>query len=272
LEISNFLIILVGLPASGKSTLAKSLKEQLIEKFGVVEEQVSIIDPDLIRNYFVKNLNEFDYTLEPKIRVENLENVEKELKNNKFVISDDLNYYRSMRHDLKSIAVRVGVPYFIIHLKTPILTCLKWNNERGTPIPEDVIYKINEKMDKFDRYNWDFPVYSIDLSAVGDIDEKSQEILDTINMNLQLKAKTAEIPKKKEIEEKVVSRNEELDLLTRKIVSKIINEKGISLDTKKISKLRKRFLKKNVESSLSNDDIAENFKNFIENELKNLRK
>ncbi|MFW9829152.1 MAG: adenylyl-sulfate kinase, partial [Candidatus Thorarchaeota archaeon] len=64
---SNFLICLVGLPSSGKSTFANHLKMALNEKYSNLK--VKIIDPDRIRNeltgdkfdphkeYLVKNKN-----------------------------------------------------------------------------------------------------------------------------------------------------------------------------------------------------------------------
>ena len=43
--------------------------------------------------------------------------------------------------------------YFILHIATPLQICIKWNKERGELIPQDVIYKINEKFDSFNNYN-----------------------------------------------------------------------------------------------------------------------
>ncbi|MHA1487012.1 MAG: AAA family ATPase, partial [Promethearchaeota archaeon] len=92
---TNFLIILVGLPASGKTTFAYKLKEKLESDF---QNNVKIIDPDIIRDKAFPN--RFDFKNEPKIREKNIKSVRKHLIEGHIVISDDLNYYSSMRHDL----------------------------------------------------------------------------------------------------------------------------------------------------------------------------
>ncbi|GAH04672.1 unnamed protein product [marine sediment metagenome] len=89
----NFLICLTGLPASGKTTFASKLKEILEKKF--TKLTVSIIDPDIIRHTMAPN--KFNYTLEPIVRERNLTEITKELSKGNIVISDDLNYYSSMR-------------------------------------------------------------------------------------------------------------------------------------------------------------------------------
>ena len=96
----NFLIILTGLPASGKTTFARMLKKGLEKKIN--SHKIKIIDPDEIRTSL--SYGKFDPTKEQIVREKNLAKVEKSLKEGYIVISDDLNYYTSMRHDLKNIS------------------------------------------------------------------------------------------------------------------------------------------------------------------------
>ena len=63
----NFLICLVGLPASGKSTFANSLKIALKKKFNNLE--VKIIDPDIIRQKITSD--KFYHEKEHIVRNEN---------------------------------------------------------------------------------------------------------------------------------------------------------------------------------------------------------
>ena len=150
----NFLICLVGLPASGKTTFAYQLKgtiEKNIENFNVI-----IIDPDKIRDQL--SPKKFDHRIEQSVRERNFKAINTSLKDNNIVISDDLNYYSSMRHDLKKIADRLEIKFFIIHIATPLKICLNWNKKRGKPIPKSVIKKVYNKFDTFDKYNWDHPI------------------------------------------------------------------------------------------------------------------
>lgn len=268
----NFLIILVGLPASGKSTLAKCICKQLIEKYNIDDDQISIVDPDLIRNLLTDNNDDFDYNKEPQIREEALNKVQIELKTKNIVISDDLNYYHSMRRDLRMIAEDLNVPYFIVYVSTPIKICLDWNIIRGSPIPEDVIYVINEKLDKFDRYNWDKPTFSVDLSKINNIQETTLEILKIIEYNLELREKTAINSRKKITNESLIKKKKELDLLTRRIVSELIKKQEMAVNNKIISKFRKEFIKKISKSELAVDQILSLFKESLENKLTDLRK
>lgn len=268
----RFLIALVGLPASGKSTLANAVKKKMVEKFKINEDHISIIDPDLIRSIITENGVEFDYTIEPKIRKKNLEKIRKELEQKKIVISDDLNYYRSMRHDLKLIANNLKIRFFIVHLSTPLKTCLEWNKKRGSIIPDEVIYKIQEKIDKFDRYNWDFPIYSVDLSISKNLDEVSNEILNIIEINLNLLEESFQSLKIKKVGEKIENKKRELDVLTRKMVSKMLKEQRIQSNGKTISNFRKQFINKNVNSDLSVSELVNKFEKLIRNKLEKLIK
>lgn len=272
MENSNFLIILVGLPASGKSTLAESIKKQILIKFKLSEDRLSIIDPDLIRDLITENSLEFDPNIEPTIRKENLEKVRKELGLKKIVISDDLNYYRSMRHDLKLIADDLHIPYFIVQLNTPLKTCLEWNKERGSIIPNEVIYKIKEKMDTFDRYNWDFPIYSVDLSVSKDLDEVSNEILNIIEINLNLMKENSKMLKLDKDDEYLNKKKKDLDLLTRKSISRIIKSQKISLNGRKISNFRRQFINEYASSPLNINELIDQFEKLLRKKLENLRK
>ena len=182
----NFLICLVGLPSSGKSTFAKALKIVLKKKY--YDLDVIIIDPDLIRQRITPD--KFNHNLEHLVRSKNLEIIRSELEKNNIVISDDLNYYSSMRHDLKSIADNLNIDFFIIHIATPIEICLKWNENRGKPIPNNVIRKIQDKFDNFNRYNWDHPIVSYNISDILDMDLAIQELLVKLeNTMIQTKQK-----------------------------------------------------------------------------------
>jgi len=256
----NFLICLVGLPSSGKSKFANSLKIALKKKYNDLD--VKIIDPDLIRQRITPD--KFNHNKEHLVRNKNLQTIRSELEKKKIVISDDLNYYSSMRHDLKNIADILNIHFFIIHIATPIEICLKWNEERGKPIPNEVISKIQDKFDKFNRYYWDHPTVSYNLSDILDIDQAIKEFLAKLEDKM--------IPKNQKLRTegtKIVSNifNENLDKITRIYVGKlIINPNYLALKNK-IIKLRKNYVKKNKNKALSEVEIVYNFKNYLEKSL-----
>lgn len=255
----NFLVCLTGLPSAGKSTLANELKKEILEQNP--NKKVQIIDPDIIRTKLTGDT--FDPAKEETVRQKNLKQIKESLEDGYIVISDDLNYYSSMRHDLREVAESVNVPFFIIYVSTPLKTCLKWNKKRGFPIPNKVIHKINEKFDDFDKYKWDTPDIVVDLSMVKNRTQKIAEFLDIIKKKLQ-KVKTEE---NRQTQPKENNRNlyhERLDSITRDIVAQLLEDPKYRNEKLKILAARKRFVKTNLNKEIAISQIPKRFKEFLE--------
>ncbi|MFX1588482.1 MAG: AAA family ATPase [Promethearchaeota archaeon] len=256
----NFLLILVGLPSSGKSTIAEILKDLIKKKY--TNFQVKIVDPDKIRNSI--SPNKFNYQKEQLVREKSLNEIRTGLNQGFIIISDDLNYYTSMRHDLKQIAEEKNISYFILHIATPLQTCIEWNKERGEPIPQDVINKINEKFDSFNNYNWDNPIQIIDPSKFDDLEDKLGKVINVIERNLRMIS--LDLYHRGEKTDKELY-HEILDRITRNIIGNIIKNDNYHPNIKKISKMRKEFIKKNLKKIMTETQISENFLKFIKKYL-----
>jgi len=251
----QFLLILAGLPAAGKSSFARFMKKAL--KSTAPDFKVKIVDPDSIRKEI--SSQSFNYEAEYLVRADNLKLIKDALLHEYIVISDDLNYYTSMRHDIKEIAEAFHIPFFIIYISTPIETCLKWNNERGTPIPNEVIYRIHEKFDIFDNYSWDKPISSCDFS-LNNVDETISSIITQIEMKLgDLDIRM--IPSQKM--ESTQASKEKLEIITRKIVGKLLNNRDFQNSKSKILKLRKIYVKEKNGDINSEDEISRDFIDFL---------
>jgi len=258
---NNFLICLAGLPASGKSTFAKKLKAVVEQKYNNLD--VRIIDPDIIRLNLTSN--KFDYEKEYIIREENLKKIKSELEKGHIVISDDLNYYSSMRHDLRDIADNLNVDFYSIHIATPIEICLKWNENRGEPIPNMVIQRIHEKFDTFNRYSWDVADAVYDLSQIVDLNALIDDFIETVivkGFNRNFKHKSLEI--KRDFSN---LDNENLDRITRIYVGKLLHHSRYLPLKKRIIKLRKNYVKQNKNRTLNEPEISKSFKFYLENNL-----
>ncbi|MHA1281048.1 MAG: AAA family ATPase [Promethearchaeota archaeon] len=257
----NFLIILTGLPASGKTTLAKKLKSKFEQLDNRIE--VEIVDPDKIRMNLYKGI--FDPSKENIVREKNLEKISKGLKSGKIVISDDLNYYNSMRHDLKEIADHLGLRYYIIYISTPLKTCIERNEQRGKPIPNDLIVEINDKFDKFDKYHWDQPFLVYDLSK-PEIENIADEIVNLIIEDIKNRQKKKAVISYNKTK-KLQKYTEQLEKITRKLTGNFLKQIQEPQKRKEILKLRKKFVKKYLYSIEIEDKIDKEFEDFIKREL-----
>ena len=257
----NFLIILVGLPSSGKSVFANKLKSILNERY--TNFKIKMIDPDEIRNTIT--LDKFDYNLEQEVRTENLKSVKNALKKGFIVISDDLNYYTSMRHDLKKIADKLGLKYFIIHISTPLETCIKWNKNRGKTIPTRVVINISKKFDDFGKYKWDVPLANYDLSQLKDLNEPIEKLINIFIRNLKISEDLTKTNEFLRLSSNI--NNEKLDKITRNIAGDLIRNPKFSLLKNKIIKNRKIYVKKNLNTDLTESEIIKKFKGYLEKSL-----
>lgn len=257
----NYLICLVGLPASGKSTFAQKFKEIIEQKSD--NFSVKIIDPDIIRQSITPG--EFNHEKENLVRKKNLKSTKKALINGNIVISDDLNYYSSMRHKLMKIAEDTNQGFFIIHIATPLETCLKWNEERGRKIPNEVIEDISNKFDDFKGYRWDKPLEIIDLSRVSNLSEKIEDIIDMISINVN----KAKISARKVLGFKQHSNpnNERLERITRKFVGNLLKNPEFRQNKERILEIRRQFVMENLNKSFSKSEISRALKNYLESRL-----
>ena len=257
-----FLIILVGLPSSGKSIFASKLKVMFEKKLSSFK--VKIVDPDKIRNEIMPI--EFNYKKEHTVRKKNLKEIKLGLKKGFIVISDDLNYFSSMRHDLKKIADRLKKEYFLIHIATPIEQCIKWNNARGNPIPNQVIYNIYEKFDGFGGYAWDLPMKRYDLSQNLNMELILEDVVEIVEKQIAKIQINLDILNRRN--QNAIKYHHNLDIETRKVVGKLLGNSNYINMKKEILRERKLFMKQNISTFLKKSEISKKFTIFLEKQLK----
>lgn len=196
---------------------------------------------------------------EPIVRELTLQTIHFFLKNGVSVISDDTNYYSSVRHKLVELAKQTGAAYAIIAVETPLEVALKWNVERGLPIPQEVITSISEKFEKpGSKYKWDRSLASVDLSKTK-AEESAKEILKLL------------LSLKQEKEEKVSVAGgvaEEIDKATRRVVSEAV--KRAPAAAKLLSELRKSFVREALKAGLSTVEAENVFRERVEEVLNEL--
>lgn len=126
----NKLFMLVGLPASGKTTCGKMLAEA---------EDALIVSSDEIRKELLGDVN--DQTQNGKV----FEEVEKRIKEGLLkgnVIYDATNINYKKRRALLQRLNKLEVEKIAVLVATPYEECLKRNNKRERKVPEEVIKRM----------------------------------------------------------------------------------------------------------------------------------
>lgn len=152
------IIILVGLPSSGKSTLAKYLGMKISHLY----PKYTIIDTDEIRkNLFGPN---FDPSQETIVIQKKLALIQKQISNDHALIVDDMHYYVSMRHEIYTLVRNQHGLFIAIYCDTPLEICLQWNHLRSNSVPEKVIRDVAEKFNfPGKKYRWDKPFFTVHI-------------------------------------------------------------------------------------------------------------
>jgi selenocysteine-specific elongation factor len=248
-----YLLILCGLPSSGKTTISKNVASLLEDKHGT---STMVVSSDDFRDMLSYSSKGFKPERETSVKTLYEAAIASGLEQGFLVISDDLNYYKSMRSDLRHIATRLNSDYDIVFVDTPVEQALKWNQERGSPIPSSLIEEINQKLDppKGD-YQWDTPLVVVNPSK-----QSSEEIANNI---ITAVLKRLENPKrskpKKVVEDEKSLRARGIERETRKSMMEIMTryknpDLGISL-----SNIRKEVVKKALADGSKPKDAVELF-------------
>lgn len=234
------LIIFCGIPSVGKTLIARRLAIELDKQ----DNFTFVIGSDDIRRLIPAHKEHFNPERESFIREAILHMIDYLLARGKTVISDDTNYYNAMRRDLIEIAKKNSAQYAIVYVHAPLDFALKWNKERGEPIPPEVIHRINDRFDvPGKKYKWDQPIASIDTS------QKSLE--DAVRTILQ---KIEELKSRKKVKKSskyVSGKPEEIDCLTRRIIREIMIKKSDKSLARRLSDMRKKFVKEALEKNLN---------------------
>lgn len=122
-------IIFCGVPGSGKSTIAKKLKNEL-EKLGTVK----LIISDQIPAQRYKRIS--------RLLRENLDRAD-------YILIDGTFYKKEWRDEVEEISGKENT--FTIFCHCSLKTCLERNKERKPSVSEKAIHIINAEMEKPDK-------------------------------------------------------------------------------------------------------------------------
>uniref|UniRef100_A0A915KNT4 Protein KTI12 homolog n=1 Tax=Romanomermis culicivorax TaxID=13658 RepID=A0A915KNT4_ROMCU len=160
------LIIMCGLPCSGKTKIADSICEILRSKIQQEEEKLSSkmtilkID-DFTNGKFSKNIIYANSVHEKEHRAFLRSRVQKFLRQDTIIILDSLNYIKSFRYELFCLAKSVKTTYAVIYCETNLHNCLENNNQqKSEKYDEKIIQDLNQRFEepRFEN-RWDTPLF-----------------------------------------------------------------------------------------------------------------
>jgi selenocysteine-specific elongation factor len=253
LQGSPYLLILCGLPSSGKTTISKYVASLLEDKHGI---PTMVTSSDDFRDMLSYSSEGFKPERETLVKNFYEKTIAAGLENGFLVISDDMNYYKSMRSDLRQIAKRSEADYDIVFVDIPVEQAIKWKQERGSPIPSSLIEEISQKFDppKGD-YKWDTPLVVVDPSK--------QSIEEISNLIVAAVLKRLENPKrskpKKIVEDERSLRARGIERETRKAMMEIMTRYKNPDLAISLSAIRKETVKKALADGSKPLDAVELF-------------
>ncbi|MFW9918755.1 MAG: AAA family ATPase [Candidatus Thorarchaeota archaeon] len=245
---NRYLLVLCGIPASGKTTLAMKLQELLATK-----GEIRLVSTDRWRDraYY----EDFTPEKENEVREQAIEETRDYLAQGFSVIHDDTNYYASMRHELYILAMENEYSFGIIHIETPLEIAMEWNKQRENPLSEDIIMKIHERFDiPGSRYSWDNPIDHVDLSKI-DLNLVVPQLVKKLD-----KLQPLEFPKKA-----IPGYAEFYDKLTRQIVNAFLKDAEEMRENPEVSNLRKEVLKEAIAGNMTSDQVRQLLLTKLEN-------
>jgi predicted kinase len=126
-------LILQGLPASGKSTIAKQLVEE-----GYVRTNKDELRAMMYGSAFSKRSEKMVCAIRDKI-------INTALKAGGDVVIDDTNFNPKHVAQIKNIARNYGAEVEVRLIDTPVEVCIERNAKRENPIPEVAIYGMHKQ-------------------------------------------------------------------------------------------------------------------------------
>ena len=247
----QFLLVLCGIPASGKTVLANEIKNQ------VQDLDVDIVSTDAWRDNVYYSA--FTPEKENQVRENALNDTKTLLSNGKSIIHDDTNYYASMRHELYELARLKECVFAVVHITTPLKIALEWNLRRDVVIPEHVIIRIHNKLDEPGiRYAWDRPIARVNLAAIG-VSVAASEILHELALRDPI---SISVPDSSETKQTL------RDKTTRLVVHEFLRENQNLRNNDKVHQIRKSILQVAKEKDYSVEETKEQ----LESELRKLTK
>ncbi|CAG9539893.1 unnamed protein product [Cercopithifilaria johnstoni] len=251
------LVLLMGVPGSGKTYLSRELKAKLGDGICATFSYDDIFNDDGFMEYMwgAECINRSILQLYGVDESTNAHNERKRCENRireflkvqlsiedtvpPVTVVDDIFYLKSMRRPFRRMSTTYHLPYLVVFVDVPITTALTRNMQRPAKcrIPESTIRKIHQQMELPSKDDGDFIIYQStdDLkSLVKYIDHIRWKTNQWYTSN-KVKLMISEGMEKSSNNKKWMK----LEIDLRRCVSELIREKNVSKDGNLLAKIKK---------------------------------
>lgn len=252
------LVLLMGIPGSGKTYLCKKLKAELGDEICATFSYDDIFNDDGFMEYVwgKEYANESIIQLYGLVENTNARSERKRCENRireflkaqlsveytvpPVIVVDDIFYLKSMRRPFRRMSTMYHLPYVVVFVDVPLATALTRNMQRPTKcrIPESTIRKIHQQMELPTKDDGSLIIYhsTDDFKSLTEyIDRirwKRNQWYTSNNVGLIISEK----------DEKRSSNDEKwmkLEIDLRRCVSELIREKNIGKNGNLLAKIKK---------------------------------
>ncbi|EGR33360.1 KTI12 chromatin associated, putative [Ichthyophthirius multifiliis] len=154
------LILICGIPGSGKTTRAKKIKE-----FLEVEHNCKVIHINEENLELNKQEAYKDFQAEKFTRGYLKSNVEKNLTNQAVIILDSLNYIKGYRYEMFCLARSNKTQHCVIYCEADIKIAREYNQQNQNNFTEDMLVDYSSRMEIPNQKNrWDSPLFHLRIN------------------------------------------------------------------------------------------------------------
>eukprot|EP00934_Nitzschia_sp_Nitz4_P009402 Nitzschia sp. Nitz4//scaffold7_size249615//15816//16733//NITZ4_001137-RA/size249615-processed-gene-0.276-mRNA-1//1//CDS//3329558322//9392//frame0 len=156
-------ILLCGLPASGKSTWARRITKALEDQSQPNEYRVIHLEYDVLEDALIQDPSSPEVRREAwnEARTEATRQLKEHIHSRSpieklIILMDDNYYFRGMRKDIHRLLLsefdihsteETNLRFGLVWVKTPVSICLERNPQRSRPVDDSIITQMQEKFE-----------------------------------------------------------------------------------------------------------------------------
>ncbi len=170
------LILLCGLPASGKSTLVRTLCR--VWRRLDVPVDVSVISVDALQRETTYSASDWHAARDRAFTLAQ-DALQREREGRLLLVVDDTMFYRSMRRRFFLLATEMSCAFHLLYVQCPLDICITRNAGRMVSLPVETIQYAHVRFELPDgsQHYWESNLHTIDTSVVDVRDDTSCTLL-----------------------------------------------------------------------------------------------